>query len=275
MSRNLELSVDRVVDVTSQTARDLTAAPLRPFEAGAWECTCLVIGAEGQLARRIVEDFPRFGVRPVLVNGRESTVRMLRTWSFDSALIDAPDPDRARQILLRVGADLLGTPVVLLSGSPQEQDMIVALERGATDVLPQEASTRLIATKLKRLSHIAFESCRRTIGSSMPTVVHLGRLRLDLRDGRAWVDNAALDLPGRTFAVLTVLAQHLDKVIDRTTLSLHLGADTALSSRSFDQQISKLRAALRLAGAVEVVIDTVYRRGYRLSLRSPASPPAD
>lgn len=274
MSRALELLVDRVLDAPPPPAHDLRAAPAPSFDPGAWECTCLLIGAQGDLARRLVADFPRFGVRPVLVTEPESIVRFVRTWRFDAILIDARESDRARPVLLRAATGLTATPVLLLSDSADEQHVIVELERGATDVVSPDASSRLIATKLKRLARIAFESSHRPAAAAPPSTLQLGRLRLDLRNERAWIDDVALELPGRSFAVLAVLAQHPNMVIDRTTLSLQLGASRVLRSRAFDMQISHIRAALGRAGGWDVVIDTVYRRGYRLGLRA-ATPSED
>jgi two-component system KDP operon response regulator KdpE len=275
MSRALELLVDRVLDAPPPSAPARQAAPIPCYDPGAWECTCLLIGVQGDLARRLVADFPRFGVRPVLVTDPESIVRFVRTWRFDAILIDARESDRTRPILLRAATGLTATPVLLLSESADEQEVIVELERGATDVVSTQTSSRLIATKLKRLARIAFESSQRAPAAAPPSTLQVGRLRLDLRNERAWVEDVALDLPGRSFAVLAVLAQHPNTVIDRTTLSLQLGASTVLNSRAFDMQISHIRAALGRAGAWDVVIDTVYRRGYRLGLRAAATSPDD
>jgi DNA-binding response OmpR family regulator len=169
MSRALELLVDRVLDAPPPPTADPRHTPPYGQEPGAWECTCLLVGAQGDLARRLVADFPRFGVRPVLVNDPESIVRFVRTWRFDAILIDARESDRTRPILLRAATGLAATPVLLLSASADEQDVIVELERGATDVVAPHASSRLIATKLKRLARIAFESSHRAPAAAPPS----------------------------------------------------------------------------------------------------------
>jgi DNA-binding response OmpR family regulator len=279
MSRAMELLVDRVLEqrpsVLPGRSPPVRARDLAPFSTDAGDCTCLLVGMHGDLARRLMADFPTYGVRPVLVTDAEAITRFVRTWKFDAVLVDAREPDASRPVLLDTLAALPATPLLLLSATTDERDIIVTLERGAVDILPPQASSRLIATKIKRLARIACEaSQRRGPELGPPRQLKVGSLLLDLRNEQASVNGARLELPGRAFAVLAVLAQHVDMVLDRTTLSLHLGSTGVLHSRAFDMQISHIRAALCEARA-DVVINTVYRRGYRLELRALTLPARD
>lgn len=262
--------------------KPLALAPVSPlFAADSRECTCLLVGTNGDLARRLVSEFPLFGVRPMLVTNAESIIRFVRTWKFDAIIVDGREPDSTRPILLGVLAALPATPVVLLSAKVDEPHVIADIERGATDVMSSDSSSRLIATKIKRLIWIASEPSKAgypVIGP--PRSLEVGSLSLDLSNGTGSVNGVPLQLTGRSYAVLSILAQRVDVVVDRITLSLHLGVSTMMGSRAFDMQVSHIRAALAQAGARDVFIETVYRRGYRLMLcaldqdgeRVPAAP---
>lgn len=257
--------------------------PLLPIGAGAdrprCEYHCLLIGSQGDLARRLVSEFPDFGVRLTLFADPRSIVGIARAWRFDAVLIDARSADRRRPALVRAFAGKTALPVLLLSHGTDESAAIIEIERGAADVLAAQASSQLIATKVKRLASLAREPAGTSpVGPPQRQpdgALRVGRLHLDLRNQSATVGGVALHLPARAFAVLAVLARHIDLVIDRTTLALQLGARVALRSRALDMQVHRIRMALMDADAYDITIDTVYRRGYRLGLRRSAETDAD
>lgn len=238
------------------------------------DCHCLLIGTQGELTRRLVDEFPGFGVRLTLSADPGSVMGITRAWRFDAVLIDARTADRRRPALVRALTGLPAMPVVLLSHGSDEHAAIAEIERGAADVVVAQASSRLIATKVKRLSSLARDAAETRGGGALQrppgSLVRVGRLQLDLHEETARVGGVPLRLPSRTFAVLAVLARHADLVIDRTTLALHLGARTALPSRAFDMQVRHIRVALAEAGADDIALETIYRRGYRLGLRAAA-----
>jgi DNA-binding response OmpR family regulator len=258
---------DRPAAAARRTPGTLPAAV-----APAHTCTCLLIGGPGPLTRRLMAEFPRFGVRPLLVADAPSITRFVRHWHFDAIVVDARERDDTRPALLHALAALSAAPVLLLSSPDDEDGVIFDLERGATDVLPAWASAQLVATKILRLARIAAGPARAhgLAAEAPPSTLQIGSLRLDLHDQHGSVNGVRLCVTGRGFAVLAMLAERAHSIVDRTSLSLQLGASGKVRSRAFDLQISHIRAALAQAGAHDVVIETVYRRGYRLTLRNLA-----
>jgi DNA-binding response OmpR family regulator len=272
VNRALESLVDEALDHRQAAAARRIARTAPPTAASPLACTCLVVGGQSALTRRLMTGLPRFGVRPVMVSDAHSITRFVRKWRFDAIVVDARERDDARPALLHALAGLTAAPVLLLSSRADEDGVIVDLEHGATDVLPADASPQLVATKIKRLVSIAAGSPagpgRAT--EAPPSTLQLGALRLDLQNQQGSVNGVLLDVTGRAFAVLAMLAERAHTIVDRTSLSLQLGAPGKVRSRAFDLQISRIRAALAQAGAHDVVIETVYRRGYRLALHSLA-----
>jgi DNA-binding response OmpR family regulator len=257
VNRAPESLVDGALDHRQAAAARRIARTAPPTAASPLACTCLVVGGQSALTRRLMTGLPRFGVRPVMVPDAQSITRFVRKWRFDAIVVDARERDDARPALLHALAGLAAAPVLLLSSRADEDGVIVDLEHGATDVLPADASPQLVATKIKRLVSIAAGSPagpgRAT--EAPPSTLQLGTLRLDLQNQQGSVNGVRLDA---------------HTIVDRTSLSLQLGAPGKVRSRAFDLQISRIRAALAQAGAHDVVIETVYRRGYRLALHSLA-----
>jgi two-component system, OmpR family, response regulator len=235
--------------------------------------TCLLTGGQGPLTQRLMVELPRFGVRPVLVSDSQIVSGLVRSWRFDAILLDAQGHGESRHVALRALAAATAAPLVLLAAELDEDGAIADLQHGATDVVPRSISAHLLAAKIKRLACLgsATAPAKPRPTEPPPGALQLGGLRLDLLEQRGSFNNVHVPLTSRQFAVLAMLVECADTIVDRLALPLQLGATGGVRSRAFDLQISRIRTALAQAGAHAVVIETVYGRGYRLALRAPTT----
>ena len=92
--------------------------------------------------------------------------------------------------------------------------------------------------------------------------VCVGELRVDLKTKKVFRNGAAVKLTPHEFALLKVLVMNRGMVLTRAQI-LHAawGYEYEGNSRTVDVHISRLRRKLGL----EQALQTVYRRGYRLS----------
>lgn len=105
-------------------------------------------------------------------------------------------------------------------------------------------------------------------GDNAPRRLTFGRFVLDLERGSLSSQGAAIPLRPKTFAVLTHLATHPDRLVSKEELFAAVWPDLVVTDDTLVQSIGELRRALGDAGAR--VITTVPRRGYRFeSLAAP------
>jgi len=101
-----------------------------------------------------------------------------------------------------------------------------------------------------------------------------GRLRLDLRSRRVWVDNQVIDPPlsALQFHVLRVLSDHQGQVVERHQLVSEVWGDeeaVGVSDQALDALLRRLRDRIAAIDPVHTYIVTVRGHGIRLD-----NPPA-
>ena len=101
-----------------------------------------------------------------------------------------------------------------------------------------------------------------------------GRLRMDLRSRRVWVNNQAIDPPlsALQFQVLRVLSDHQGQVVDRHQLVSEVWGDeeaVGVSDQALDALLRRLRDRIAAVDAAHAYILTIRGHGIRLD-----NPPA-
>jgi two-component system response regulator CpxR len=152
-------------------------------------------------------------------------------------------------------------PVLMLTARGEAVDRILGLELGADDYLAKPFDPRELAARLRAIH-------RRAQGSSQdapPTVLELGKLKIDERRRRATWADAALELTAAELRILTLLGKATGQPIERAELTEQaLGRKLTLYDRSIDTHISNLRRKLAQAGVSGVEIRSVRGTGYEL-----------
>jgi DNA-binding response OmpR family regulator len=158
-------------------------------------------------------------------------------------------------------------PILLVEAGADVAEQLRALEAGASQLVNEPTSTRVLAAQLRRLIDVAHP--RRP--QEFPEV-RFGPLRLDLRLAAASVGDTPVALTGGEFEVLLLLASRPGEPVHRQTIARTLGrADSAVTRRSADMHVCRIRRKLRDAGGASLQIETAYGRGYLLRLRSESA----
>jgi DNA-binding response OmpR family regulator len=221
----------------------------------------LIIERDPALAAAIQRDFPAFGFKPYLVDSGEAALALTRQWTFDAIVLDAEAIGANCRQMLRKLRQRSHTPLLLLSTLDNEQDQIASLESGATEIVVMPASARLIAAKLRRLIEV---------GAREPeddaSEITVGPLVMHARRGRATIDGVPLELTTHQFELLFVLATRAGQFVRRETIARMLRGPMKEVGRSADVHIYRIRKKLRDLGIDSLRLDTVYGRGYCLSV---------
>ncbi len=154
------------------------------------------------------------------------------------------------------------TPMIVVSGSPQEQEVceaIEALDSGAAAYLPRS----LVPGALKSLIRSLLQKVPDTPSDRLNQE---DLFCLDKTARRAWILGKETHFPGRLFDLLYFLAQQPDTLLPMEALAevLYPGKSTFIPPNTFVVQIYRLRKLLEKAGA-NGWLDTVRGHGYRFS----------
>ena len=176
---------------------------------------------------------------------------------YDAIVLDVMLPGLdGVQIVERLRARKVWTPVLMLTARDAVHDRVGALDSGADDYLTKPFS---FAELLARLRAVA-----RRGPVERPTTLEIGDLRLDPAARRVWRGATEVELSTTEFAVLELLMRRAGEVVTRVQL-LEGAWDIAFESRSniVDVYIRYLREKIdRPFGRSS--IETVRGVGYRL-----------
>ena len=162
----------------------------------------------------------------------------------------------------------LDCPLIVVANAGDEVDEILALELGADDYLVRPFSPR------KLLAHLRALLRRREPGTqaAQPAEerterIDFGPLQLDREALHASCHGRVLHLTPSQFEAAFLLAARAPRFVTREDVAAQLQRDAgAVSLRSVDVLMSRLRKQLQAHGATEVAVVSVHGRGYRLEL---------
>jgi two-component system OmpR family response regulator len=153
------------------------------------------------------------------------------------------------------------TPVVFLSSRDEELDRVLGLELGGDDYLTKPFSTRELVARCKAvLRRVNPEPSP----EPAPAALHVGRIRLDPAEHRAWAEEHEVLLTVTELSLLRVLMARPGRVYTREELTerAYPGGNHHVSERTLDSHIRRIRQKFRDHGVDP--IETVHGLGYRL-----------
>jgi two-component system, OmpR family, response regulator len=217
----------------------------------------LVVEDEPKMAALVARALREEGHAADIAAQGEDALWMAQAARYDALVLDVMLPGLdGFEVLRRLRADGVWTPVLMLTARDAVADRIGGLDTGADDYLTKPFS---FAELLARLRAIA-----RRGPVERPAVLQLGDLRLDPAAHRAWRGETELRLSAREFALLELLMRRPGETLSRLQI-LEGGWDMAFESRSniVDVYMRYLREKIDRPFGRES-IETVRGVGYRL-----------
>lgn len=183
---------------------------------------------------------------------------LARIGEYDLILLDLGLPDiPGLEVLRRLRAGHIGTPVLVLTGSDDGELALRSFDSGATDFLPKPFSLDGLVT--------CIQAAHRRVAAEARAVIRVGRLGLNLKTGTATVDGKPLLLSGREAQVFDLLARRKGSTVTKEMLLDHLYAGgPEPDAKIVDVLICNLRKKLAAALEGETGIYTIWGRGYML-----------
>src|SRR5512146_1484934 len=219
----------------------------------------LVVEDEPKLAALVARALREEGHPADVAAGGEDAIWMAQAAPFDAIVLDVMLPDLdGFEIVRRLRAKQVWTPVLMLTARDAVADRVSALDSGADDYLTKPFSFAELFARLRAVA--------RRGPVERPTTLEVGDLRLDPAERRVWRGEQEIELSTREFAVLELLMRRAGVTLSR--LQLLEGAwDMAFESRSniVDVYVRYLREKVdRPFGRHS--LETVRGVGYRLRI---------
>ncbi len=195
----------------------------------------------------------------------EDALEIGKLYDYDIIILDLMLPDMdGYQVLRRLRAARVKTPVLILSGLNGLDDKIKGLGAGADDYLTKPFDKRELIARIQAI-------VRRSRGHS-DSIIKTGKLTVNLDTRTVEVDGQPLHLTGKEYGILELLSLRKGTTLTKEVFlnDLYGGMDEP-ELKIIDVFVCKLRKKLNAATGGENYIETVWGRGY--TLRDPIDEP--
>lgn len=187
--------------------------------------------------------------------------RRLGSEAVDLLLLDRSLPDASGLEVLAFirQSSNASLPVIFLTASGEEADIIEGLAAGADDYVVKPPKQGEL------LARVAAVMRRRGADADGSDVLEIPPYRLDSQRRQIMVDGATVELTQREYELANYLFRRQGRIVSRDALLenvWNLAGD--VTTRTVDTHISRLRKKLGLSGEHGWRLTAVYQHGYRI-----------
>ena len=179
----------------------------------------------------------------------------------DVVLLDLMLPGMSGAEVFKVLRERTDVPIIMVTAKDDQVDKIIGLELGADDYVTKPYSGRELVARIRAVLR------RQAAGMSAipdePSRLTAGPLTLDAERLTVTKGDEVLSLPPKEFALLSLLAQNVGRVLPRHVIIERVwGADYFGDTKTLDVHIKRVRTRVEDDPANPVLIHTVRGVGY-------------
>ena len=191
-----------------------------------------------------------------------------KLYDYDIIILDLMLPDMdGYEVLKRLRAAKVNTPILILSGLTELDNKIKGLGFGADDYLTKPFDKRELIARIQAI-------VRRSQGHAQSTIV-TGRVTVNLDSRTVDVDGKPLHLTGKEYGIIELLSLRKGTTLTKEMFLNHLyGGMDEPEVKIIDVFICKLRKKIEDMTSGDNYIETVWGRGYVLRDPAEAAPAA-
>jgi len=219
----------------------------------------LVVEDDAALARVVYDNLAieGFDVRHA-ANG-EAAIRTAAEFHPDLVLLDIMLPGMSGLDVCReLRAQRFDRPIIMLTARSAEVDRVVGLEIGADDYVTKPFGIRAL------LARIRVRLRRHEGRGGRDALLRFGDVEVDFEKHEATRCTARVELTGKEFDVLRMLAEHRGKIVTRDQLLEEVwGYEHFPTTRTVDNHILRLRQKLEENPSDPRYILSIYGEGYK------------
>ncbi len=188
----------------------------------------------------------------------EDGLEIGKLYDYDIIVLDLMLPDiDGYEVLRRLRAAKVQTPVLILSGLTEPDKKIKGLGFGADDYLTKPFDRGELVARVQAI-------VRRAKGHAAP-VIRTGKLAVNLDARTVEVDGRPVHLTGKEYGILELLSLRKGTTLTKEMFLNHLyGGMDEPELKIIDVFVCKLRKKLASATGGATYIETVWGRGYVL-----------
>jgi len=188
----------------------------------------------------------------------EDGLEIGKLYDYDIIVLDLMLPDiDGYEVLRRLRAARVRTPILILSGLGELDHKIKGLGFGADDFLTKPFDKRELVARIHAI-------IRRAKGHS-ESIIRTGRFTVNLDTRTVEVDSKPLHLTGKEYGILELLSLRKGTTLTKEMFLNHLyGGMDEPELKIIDVFVCKLRKKMATATGGENYIETVWGRGYVL-----------
>jgi two-component system phosphate regulon response regulator PhoB len=151
-------------------------------------------------------------------------------------------------------------PIIMLTARSDEDDQVQGFDAGADDYVIKPFSPRALVARIQALLR------RQSTSTAESDQLMAGRMRLDTKSHRFFVDDDEIKLGPTEFKLIHFFMSHPNRVFSRAQLLDHVwGVNVVVEERTVDVHIRRLRKLLEPVGVADY-IQTIRGSGYRFSV---------
>jgi two-component system, cell cycle response regulator CtrA len=188
----------------------------------------------------------------------EDGIELARLYDFDIIVLDLRLPDiDGYEVVRRLRAARVATPVLILSGRSDPTDKVRGLVGGADDYLTKPFNRAELVARIQAI-------VRRSKGHP-ESIIRTGRLVVNMDTRAVEIDGRRLHVTGKEYSILELLSLRKGTTLTKEMFLDHLyGGMDEPELKIIDVFICKLRKKLANASQGKNYIETVWGRGYVL-----------
>jgi two-component system cell cycle response regulator CtrA len=188
----------------------------------------------------------------------EDGLEIGKLYDYDIIILDLMLPDiDGYEVLRRMRAAKIDTPILILSGLSGLDDKLKGLGFGADDYLTKPFDKRELVARIQAI-------VRRSKGHA-ESIIRTGKLAVNLDARTVEVDGQPLHLTGKEYGILELLSLRKGTTLTKEMFLNHLyGGMDEPELKIIDVFVCKLRKKLANATGGQNYIETVWGRGYML-----------
>lgn len=217
----------------------------------------LIIEDEIRLAEAIGELLKKEKHHVDIVNDGQEGYEFATGFSYDAIILDAMLPKMdGFEVLKKIRAEKLQTPILMLTALSQTDDVIKGLDFGADDYMTKPFETKELLARLRSIT--------RRKGEVILNELNFGDLVLDLDSNQIKSGAKSIQLGYKEFEIMRMLMTHPQMISTKEDIIVKVwGIDSDAADNNVEVYISFLRKKLQFLKS-SVAIQTIRKVGYKL-----------
>ncbi|MFD2365167.1 response regulator transcription factor [Pseudoduganella sp. GCM10020061] len=185
----------------------------------------------------------------------------MRKDQYDMLILDWDVADMGGAEVLERAREKLApeAPVMFITGTAAEDDIVAALDAGAGDYVVRPLRRSELLVRVQAMLRRAYPS------ENEAELLQFGQYVFETRPGRLLMDGAVVDVTHKEFYLALLFFRNMGRPLSRAFIHESVWIrDTVVPSRTMDTHVSRVRNKLQLRPENGFRLVPVYSYGYRL-----------